>query len=173
LNKYILGVSWSQVFAIKDNNMTLGIFKLLPISVHIFELEEMETAKINADMKTLLEKQLAIVATSTKDGKPNVGPKGSLYASDDETLVYSEGAARKTLKNIQENPYIAVLVVDREKLDGYQFKGKAELLTQGPIFDEGSETQKKKGRRPPVNIVKIKIEEIYSVKPGMTAERLA
>jgi len=162
----LLGVGWSYVFEIKDGNMTLGIFKLLPISACYIQ-------KLHFSRKTFLEKQLAIVATSTKDGKPNVGPKGSLYASDDETLVYSEGAARKTLKNIQENPYIAVLVVDREKLDGYQFKGKAELLTQGPIFDEVSERQKKKGRRPPVNIVKIKVEEIYSVKPGMTAERLA
>lgn len=170
----MLGVGWSYVFEIKDGNMTLGIFKLLPISAcYIQKWRKWRTAKITSEMKTFLEKQLAIVATSTKDGKPNVGPKGSLYASDDETLVYSEGAARKTLKNIQENPYIAVLVVDREKLDGYQFKGKAELLTQGPIFDEVSERQKKKGRRPPVNIVKIKVEEIYSVKPGMTAERLA
>jgi len=129
--------------------------------------------KLTDEMKAMLEKQVPIVATSTKTGTPNVGPKGSLYVLDDETLVYSEGTGRKTLKNLMENANVAVLVVDREKLDGYQFKGKAELLTQGPIFDEVSEKQKKRGRRPPTNVVKIKVEEIYSVKPGMTAERLA
>ena len=129
--------------------------------------------KMTGEMKAMLEKQLPVIATSTKEGIPNVGPKGSFFVLDDETLVYSEGTGRKTLKNMLENPNVAVLVVDREKLDGYQFKGKAELLTQGPIFDEVSERQKKRGRRPPTNVVKIKIEEIYSVKPGMTAERLA
>jgi predicted pyridoxine 5'-phosphate oxidase superfamily flavin-nucleotide-binding protein len=129
--------------------------------------------KMTGEMKAMLEKQLPIVATSTKEGIPNVGPKGSLYVLDDETLVYSEGTGRKTLKNMVENPNVAVLVVDREKLDGYQFKGKAELLTQGPIFDEVSEKQKKRGRRPPTNVVKIKVEEVYSVKPGMIAERLS
>lgn len=129
--------------------------------------------KLNEDMKNMLANQLSLVATSTKAGIPNIGPKGSLYVLDDETLVYSEGAARKTLKNIQENPSVAVLVVDREKLDGYQFKGKAQVFSEGPIFNEVSEKQKKRGRRPPTKVVTIKIEEIYSVKPGLANEKLA
>ena len=129
--------------------------------------------KITSDMKTMLEKQLSIVATSTKDGLPNAGPKGSLYVLDNETLLYSEGTGQKTLRNLLEKPNVAILIVDREKLDGYQFKGKAELLTQGPIYDEVSERQKKRGKRAPTYVVKIKLEEIYSVKPGMTAERIA
>ncbi len=130
-------------------------------------------AKMTGEMKAMLEKQLSIVATSSKEGIPNVGPKGSLYVLDDETLVYSEGTAQKSLKNLRENDNVAVLVVEREKHDGYQFKGKAKLLTQGPIFDKVSERQKKRGRRPPSHVVEIKVEEIYSVKPGMTAEKIA
>ena len=55
-------------------------------------------AKLTDEMKTMLERQLAIVATASKDGAPNVGPKGSLYAVDEETLVYSEGTLQKTFK---------------------------------------------------------------------------
>ncbi|MFC1869764.1 pyridoxamine 5'-phosphate oxidase family protein [Chloroflexota bacterium] len=130
-------------------------------------------AKLTSEMKAMLEKQLAAVATAGKDGIPNVGPKGSLLVVDDETLVYSEGTAGKTLKNLKENPHVAVMVVDREKSDGYQIKGTAELLTTGDLFEKVAKRQEERGRRTPKFVAKIKIEEIYSVKPGMTAQKIA
>ncbi len=80
-------------------------------------------AKLTKEMKTMFEQQLSVIATASKDGIPNIGPKGSMYIFDDETLVYSEGTGEKTLKNLQQNPIAAVMVVDREKTDGYQVKG--------------------------------------------------
>ncbi len=129
-------------------------------------------AKLTGEMKNVLEKQLAVVATASNDGTPNVGPKGSVYAVDDETLAYSEGTAGKTLKNLQENPKVAVMVVDREKADGYQFKGTAELLTSGELFEQVSRRQQARQKPIPKYVVKIYIEEIYSVKSGMTANKI-
>jgi len=130
-------------------------------------------AKLTTEMKSLFEKQLAVIATASKDGKPNIGPKGSLFVFDDETLVYSEGTEGKTLKNLQENPKVSVMVVDREKADGYQFKGTAELLTSGDLFEQVAKRQEERKRPRPRYVVRIRIEEIYSVKPGMTAKRIA
>ena len=136
------------------------------------EQKEDMMAKLTAEMKTIFEKELAIIATASKDGTPNVGPKGSMYIFDDETLVYAEGTGEKTLRNIQQNPKVAVMVVDREKTDGFQVKGTAELLSSGDFYEQVAKRQEQRKRPRPKNVVKIKIAEIYSVKPGMTAKKI-
>jgi len=129
-------------------------------------------AKLTSEMKTMFEQQLAVIATASTAGIPNIGPKGSMFVVDNETLAYSEGTSEKTLRNIQENPKVAIMVVDREKADGYQIKGTAELLTGGDFFEQMARRQEERKRPRPKNVVKIKVEEIYSVKPGMTAQRI-
>ena len=129
-------------------------------------------AKLTKEMKTMFEQQLAVIATASKDGTPNIGPKGSMYVFDDETLAYSEGTGEKTLRNLQQNPKVAVMVVDREKADGYQVKGTVELLSSGDFFEQVAKRQEQRKRPRPKNVVKIKIEEIYSIRPGMTARKI-
>jgi len=130
-------------------------------------------AKLTKEIKVMFEQQLSVIATASKDGTPNIGPKGSMYVFDDETLVYSEGTSEKTLRNLQENPKVAVMVADREKADGYQVKGIAELLSSGDFFEQVAKKQEQRKRPRPKYVVKIRIVEIYSVKPGMTAKKIA
>jgi predicted pyridoxine 5'-phosphate oxidase superfamily flavin-nucleotide-binding protein len=130
-------------------------------------------AKLNSEMRAMLERELAMIATASKDGTPNVGPKGSVHVIDEETLAYAEGTGEKTLRNLLQNPKAAVLVVDREKGDGYQIKGNAELLSTGDFFEQVARKQEQRKRPRPKYAVKIKIEEIYSVKPGMTARKIS
>ena len=130
-------------------------------------------ARLTGEMKAVFEKQLAVIATASKDGTPNVGPKGSMHVVDDETLAYAEGTGEKTLRNLQENPKVAVMVVDRENANGYQVKGTAELLNSGNFFEQMARRQEERKRPPPKCAVKIKIEEIYSVRTGMTAQKIA
>jgi predicted pyridoxine 5'-phosphate oxidase superfamily flavin-nucleotide-binding protein len=130
-------------------------------------------AKLTSEMKVMFEKQLAVIATASNDGTPNVGPKGSMYVVDDETLAYSEGTGEKTLRNLQENSKVAIMVADRENANGYQVKGTAELLTSGDFFERVVRRQEERKRPPPKLVAKIRIEEIYSVKPGMTAKKIA
>ncbi len=130
-------------------------------------------AKLTADMKAMLGKQLAVVATASRSGVPNVGPKGSVMAIDDETLVYSEATGGKTFRNLQENPAVSVMVIDREKSDGFQAKGKAELITSGSLFEQIARRQEERKKPRPQYVVKIAIDEIYSVGSGMKGKRLA
>jgi predicted pyridoxine 5'-phosphate oxidase superfamily flavin-nucleotide-binding protein len=130
-------------------------------------------AKLTSEMRAMFERQLSVIATASKDGTPNIGPKGSMHVFDDETLAYSEGTGEKTLRNLQQNPKVAVMVVDREKTDGYQIKGTAELLTSGDFFEKVAKKQEERKRPRPKSVVKIRIEEIYSVKPGMTGRKIA
>ena len=129
-------------------------------------------AKLTSEVKEMLEKQLAVIATASKDGTPNVGPKGSIHVVDEETLAYSEGTGEKTLRNLKENPKVAVMVVDRGKSDGYQIKGRVELLTNGDFFERVANRQKERKMPLPKYVAKIRIEEVYSIKSGMTARRI-
>jgi hypothetical protein len=130
--------------------------------------------KVTEEMRGMIEGQLAFVGTADRDGKPNVAPKGSMRLEDEETLVFSEGIGKKTLQNLRENPNVTVAYVDLEKIDGYQFKGKAEILEEGPLFDKSVKISEKRGKPKPKAAVKIKIAEIYSLKPGPRAgEKIA
>jgi len=130
--------------------------------------------KITGEMRGLIEKGLAFVGTADRHGRPNLAPKGSMRLGSDETLVFAEGTGKKTLQNLRENPEVAVAVVDREKMVGYQFKGKAELIEKGPLYDTVVKLAQERGRPKPIAAVKIKIEEIYSLIPGPRAgDRIA
>jgi len=130
-------------------------------------------AKLPGEVKEMFQQQLPFIATSSKDGTSNVGPKGSMYVVDDETLAYSEGTGRTTLNNLKENKKVSVIVVDREKLEGYQVKGTAELLTSGDIYDALAERNKARNRPPAEYVVKIKVEGVYTLKPGAPAYKIA
>ena len=129
-------------------------------------------ASLTSKMRRMFEKLLAVIATASRDSIPNVGPKGSMHVVDDETLAYSEGMVEKTFRKLKENPLVAVMVVDREAADGYQVKGTAELLTSGDFFERVAKRQEERRMPGPKHVVKIRIEEIYSVKPGMTAKKI-
>ncbi|MDP2718476.1 MAG: pyridoxamine 5'-phosphate oxidase family protein [Dehalococcoidia bacterium] len=120
-------------------------------------------AKLNDEIKELLVKQLVFIATASKDGTPNVGPKGSMFAIDDETIVYSESTAKKTLANLWENPKVCVLAVDRNTAHGYQIKGTAELIPTGDLFDRVARRQEERKKSRPNHVVKITVEDILPV----------
>lgn len=79
--------------------------------------------ELNDDMKKMLAKQLPVQATSSPSGVPDIGPKRSLRLYDDRTLIYNENTGGQTLQNIREGSKMAVVVIDREALDGYRFVG--------------------------------------------------
>ena len=66
------------------------------------------------------------------------------------------------------NPNIASAVIDLKALQGYQFKGKAELLEEGDIYnDVVCYLQTLPMKLPdPQYVVKIKVEEISNLGIG-------
>lgn len=125
--------------------------------------------RLTPEMRDLVQRcQLAFIATADDEGKPNVAPKGSIGVLDDETLFYIELAGAKTFENLKKNAKVAVAVIDMERRrPGYQFKGVAELVYDGPLYEEAlrriSEISRRIGRElpKPKAVVKIKITEIY------------
>lgn len=124
---------------------------------------------LTEEMKAMLAKQLPILATVTDGGIPNIGPKRSLRAYDDNTIIYNENTGGQTLTNIQNGSKLAIAIIDREALDGYRFLGRAETFTDGPVYENALEFAVNNGMKEPKFAVLVHIEEIFTLKSGPTA----
>ena len=124
---------------------------------------------ITGDHRELIEEVgLCYVASAAADGTPNVSPKGSIAVLDDDHLVFAEIMSPHTRENLEENPRVAVFVCKPEKFQGFQFKGTAELSTEGAVFDMLVENikAKKSAVPPPKHAVKIRIDEVRALGAG-------
>ena len=130
-------------------------------------------AVITADVKETGEKvRIWALATTDKNGNPNVVPIGSRRFHSEDTVIVMDNHLSKTKKNILENPRVALTFWDLEYSKSFQLKGSAVIETSGKIFDE--EITKYKAHRPnsnPRGVVIIKIEEIYITQGGPDAGR--
>jgi predicted pyridoxine 5'-phosphate oxidase superfamily flavin-nucleotide-binding protein len=124
--------------------------------------------KIPAEVQEFIKGKPGWVATASKDGMPNVAIKGSLRILDDEHLMFADLFSLKTRKNLEENPKVAVMVMDAGTNKGYSLKGSVELISGGPLFDQMVEALKKMPTQLPLPryVVKINVEAIFDQSAG-------
>jgi predicted pyridoxine 5'-phosphate oxidase superfamily flavin-nucleotide-binding protein len=89
--------------------------------------EEMESALESA----IKDQSPCLVATASVGGEPDVSYRGSVVVFDDEHLAFWERSQGETLRNLEENPQIAVLYRDAATRAGWRFYGRAEVLARG------------------------------------------
>ena len=112
------------------------------------------------------EPKMIFIGTCDKSGNPNVCVKGTFVKLlDDENLVYADIYSVKTLKNVQDNPRAAVAAINAKTYKGYQFKGTAEVIKAGPLFDEAKNLYSPNL----LAVTKLKIEEIFLMDYGPDA----
>ncbi len=122
--------------------------------------------RITEDHRNLIEEVgLCYVASASADGVPNVSPKGSNAVLDEDHLGFAEIMSPHTRQNLEENPRVAVFVCKPEKFQGFQFKGTAELSSEGAVFDMLVQTikEKKIPVPPPKHAVTIRVDEVRAV----------
>jgi len=117
-------------------------------------------AKLTEEAKKII-KELgpALVATASKDGKPNVSVKGSFRVLDDEHVVFADIASPRTTANLRENPRLAAIVFNPSARKGCRIWGRAEIVDSGKLFDSMSAefAAKKMNVR---HLVKVTVEEV-------------
>ena len=92
---------------------------------------------LTEQIKTFVNKQkLGFIATVCPDGTPNLSPKGTTFAWDDEHIVFADIHSPETVNNLLNNPAIEINVVDIFTRKGYRFKGIATIFSKGQFFDE-------------------------------------
>lgn len=131
---------------------------------------------IPAEIQSFLPGKLAWVATAASDGTPNTTPKGSLRVLDDQHLLFADLFSGKTRQNLEQNPKVAVTVIDMATSAGFQFKGTAELISSGPLYEEvATALQQRFDALPaPRYVVTIAVEAIFDQSAGPHAgERIA
>tara|TARA_B100000029_G_scaffold307257_1_gene300056 strand:- start:209 stop:649 length:441 start_codon:yes stop_codon:yes gene_type:complete len=109
---------------------------------------------ITDDIKNFVNSQkLGYVATVSKDGTPNLSPKGTIIVMDESTLVFADIRSPKTTENLQENTSIEINVIDPFKRLGYRFKGDGKIVNEGTKFDKILEYYKNVGIKSKINSV--------------------
>ena len=88
---------------------------------------------LNENVKKLLKGNMWDLATSSA-GVPNAVPVAFKDVTDDGKLVVGDVFLDTTLRNLAANDgRIAVSVYDAKTLEGYQIRGAAEHVTDGPV----------------------------------------
>ena len=80
-----------------------------------------------------------LVGTVSRDGKPQISPKGSLAVLDDETLCFWERSLRTAYAHIAENPNVVVYFRTFARASempyrgaAIRFHGVAKIVKAGP-----------------------------------------
>lgn len=122
-------------------------------------------------VQEFLPGKLAWVATVSRDGEPNVTPKGSLKLLDEQHVLFADLFSLKTRKNLEENKKIAITVADPATGKGYQLKGTAEVVNSGALFDETNKQLKELPMKlqPAHYVVKITVESVFDQSVGPEA----
>ena len=83
---------------------------------------------INDEVKKYIDSSvLCWLATSDREGTPNVSPK-EMFTWLGDKLIVAHIASPNTVANIRENPKVCVSFVDVFVQKGYKLKGKARLI---------------------------------------------
>ena len=69
--------------------------------------------QITQTIRDLLNSALAdgtpcLLGTASKDGHPNISPKGSVVVFDDQTLCYWERSGRGAARRLAENAHVCI-----------------------------------------------------------------
>ena len=117
-------------------------------------------AKLTQEAKKIIsEFGPALIATASKQGKPNVSPKGSFRVLDDEHVVFANIASPRTMANLKENPQLTAIILDRSTRKGCRIWGKAEILDSGDLFDSISAEYEPRGMKVK-HLVKVAVQEV-------------
>lgn len=97
--------------------------------------------KLTEQMKSLLWTALdegvpCLVGTATKDGHPQISPKGSVAVLDEDTLSYWERAMRTAYAHLAENPNVVIYYRNPARAKeipeaggAWRFYGTARIVT--------------------------------------------
>lgn len=89
---------------------------------------------MNENVRKLLEEQMWYLATYSDE--PNAVPVAFKEVTEDGKLLVGDVFLETTLHNIRRNGKIAVSASNAATLEGYQIKGTARYITEGPTVEK-------------------------------------
>ncbi len=122
-------------------------------------------AALSAEIQNFVKLQkLGFIATVCPDGTPNLSPKGTVSVWRDHQLVFLDINSPGTVNNLKLNPAVEINVVDIFARKGYRFKGTAEVILEGDVFDAIVASYGEAARKYTVkHVVLVNVERILEV----------
>lgn len=120
---------------------------------------------LSAEIQEFVKREkLGFVATVCPDGSPSLSPKGTTTVWDDDHLIFADIDSPGTVKNLLHNPSIEINVVDVFIRKGFRFKGTAQVLTHGSLFDSILSFYRENGTDFQINnIILIKVNQCLAL----------
>jgi len=121
--------------------------------------------KLSKEIENFLNVQkLGYVATVSSNNTPNLSPKGTIIAWDENNLAFADIRSPNTIKNLEENPNLEINVVDPLLRKGYRFSGKGSIIREGDDFEAILQKYRENGIKSEINaIVLVKVGKISEV----------
>src|SRR6476661_6880446 len=121
--------------------------------------------RLNDLTRQLIERSpFLCLATSAADGSCDVSPKGDpagfVRILDDHTLLLPDRPGNRladSLRNVLENPHVALLFVIPGVTDTFRVNGRAEIVTDAALLEECAV----EGKAPKLALL-IDIDEAYT-----------
>ena len=143
--------------------------------------------KMTELMRDLLNNALAdgtpcLVGTATKDGHPQISPKGSVVVFNDDTLCYWERSNRGAARHVSENPHITIFYRNAARIKEIpyragciRFYGDARLVTGGADRDRVWELIPEAERKPDPEkkgtAVLVRVDKIEEISGNIIMQR--
>jgi predicted pyridoxine 5'-phosphate oxidase superfamily flavin-nucleotide-binding protein len=90
----------------------------------------------------LADGSFCLVGTASKDGHPQISPKGSVVVFSDDHLCYWERSNRSAAKRVLENPHVCVYYRNVAKA-GKDFRGGViRFYGEATVLKEGADRDK-------------------------------
>lgn len=121
--------------------------------------------KISEFVKNFVNSQkLGYVATVSDQGIPNLSPKGTIIAWDENTLVFADIRSPNTMKNLEKNTHLEINVVDPFLRKGFRFKGQGTIIKSGTTYENILSHYRENGVKSSIGgIVLVEVSEILEV----------
>ena len=128
----------------------------------------------NAVKKNIDKDQVILVATSNKAGVPHVAATKGLIIMSDERIAFRNWFCLETLKNITENPKIALCLFGPDWEHGYQLVGTVENSAAAEIVHGAmSQDEQERGDTPQAELhLQIKVRKILEFSTGPHSDEL-
>jgi uncharacterized protein len=129
--------------------------------------------KIPEDAVTLILKNDNVVLVGSVDSKgvPNIAPRFVLAVIEDEKLLFADAFKNKTFDNIKAWRKVAVSIMDRETMGGFQLKGDAEEVDDPELVAQAAAKLREYGiRSKPERAWMLSVKEVYSLKPESSSK---
>jgi uncharacterized protein len=113
----------------------------------------------------------AFVATCDAGGKPHLAAGRGVAVFEPNRLVFEAWFCLTTLKNLQENPKVAVAIADPATGNGYQFIGVLEKSEETALMDGYLPGQEPPGLPQAQWRLEVKVENVMAFTSDAHSDR--